>query len=61
MTQILVNTIGTLILIVLLVIDIVNNNNDDTKETKFVRTIFELAIAIILLLFNLFVGTYYGG
>ena len=52
MTQILVNTIGTLILIVLLVIDIVNNNNDDTKETKFVRTIFELAIAIILLLFS---------
>ena len=31
MTQILVNTIGALILIVLLVIDIVNNS-DDCKE-----------------------------
>ncbi|MBO7695522.1 MAG: hypothetical protein J6T10_23085 [Methanobrevibacter sp.] len=59
MTQILVNTIGSLILIILFVIDIVNNN-DETKEKKFVRTVFELAIAIILLFFNLFVGTYYG-
>ena len=59
MTQILVNTIGTLILIVLLVIDIANNT-DDCKENRMVRLIIELAIVIGLLLFNLFVGTYYG-
>ena len=58
MTQILVNTIGTLILIVLLVIDIANNT-DDCKENRMVRLIIELAIVIGLLLFNLFVGTYY--
>lgn len=59
MTQILVNVIGTLILIVLLVIDIANNT-DDCKENRMVRLIIELAIVIGLLLFNLFVGTYYG-
>lgn len=59
MTQILVNAIGALILIVLLVIDIVNNS-DDCKENRMVRLIIELAIVIGLLLFNLFVGTYYG-
>lgn len=58
MIQILVNTIGTLILIVLLVIDIANNT-DDCKENRMVRLIIELAIVIGLLLFNLFVGTYY--
>lgn len=59
MTQILVNVIGALILIVLLVIDIANNT-DDCKENRMVRLIIELAIVIGLLLFNLFVGTYYG-
>ena len=59
MIQILVNTIGTLILIVLLVIDIANNR-DDCKENRFVRLVIELLIVIGLLLFNLFVGTYYG-
>ena len=58
MTQILVNVIGALILIVLLVIDI-TNNTDDCKENRMVRLIIELAIVIGLLLFNLFVGTYY--
>lgn len=58
MTQILVNTIGTLILIVLLVIDIVNNS-DDCKENRIVRLVIELSIVIGLLLFNLLVGTYY--
>lgn len=59
MIQIIVNTIGALILIVLLVIDIANNT-DDCKENRMVRLIIELAIVIGLLLFNLFVGTYYG-
>ena len=58
MIQIIVNTIGALILIVLLVIDIANNT-DDCKENRMVRLIIELAIVIGLLLFNLFVGTYY--
>ena len=59
MIQILVNTIGALILIVLLVIDIANNS-DDCKENRIVRLVIELSIVIGLLLFNLFVGTYYG-
>ena len=59
MIQIIVNAIGTLILIVLLVIDIANNT-DDCKENRMVRLIIELSIVIGLLLFNLFVGTYYG-
>ena len=58
MIQIIVNAIGTLILIVLLVIDIANNT-DDCKENRMVRLIIELSIVIGLLLFNLFVGTYY--
>lgn len=59
MIQIIVNAIGTLIIIVLLVIDIANNT-DDCKENRMVRLIIELSIVIGLLLFNLFVGTYYG-
>ena len=59
MTQILVNTIGTLIIIILLVIDIVNNS-DDCKENRIVRLIIELSIVIGLLLSILFVCTYYG-